>query len=82
MRAVLVFWSWIKKHVIDNDIELLWLSRCDRVIRISSHLRRMALFVIVVTTCLTSLMVKIFILQTVQCMSRHQPHRDVSLTDD
>lgn len=46
------------------------------------HLKWLSLFYIAVAACLTSLMLKKFILQSVYCMSRHLSHADVPLIDD
>ena len=45
------------------------------------HLNWLSLFVVVVTACLSSLMLKIFIPQFVYCMSKHLPHSDVPLVE-
>lgn len=60
----------------------LWLSCCDKVACTSCHSSELVVFVIVDTACLTSLMPKIFILQSVYWVSQHLPWTDVPLVDD
>lgn len=60
----------------------LWLSCCDKVAYTSFPSSELVVFVIVDTVCLTSLMPKIFILQSVYCVSQHLPWTVVPLVDD